>query len=79
MSEESVSTFDFKAQFFNGLGIPAVLLNGTVIEASDAGVEFNGVPDIQEYLEVGNLTAADNFGNALGESGTLSGDQVTLS
>ena len=78
MSESSVSKFDFKAQFYNGLGIPAVQPNGNLIEPTDTNVTFNGVPDIQEYLEVEKLKASDNFGNSLGESGVLTGDQVSL-
>ena len=73
MYDASSSTYDFKASFFNVAGSPAVKGDGSVVEVKHDNVTFNGVPDIQEYVEVIGAS-----GLTFGESGTLSTDNITM-
>tara|TARA_Y100000034_G_C6670245_1_gene294196 strand:- start:228 stop:530 length:303 start_codon:yes stop_codon:yes gene_type:complete len=82
MYDESVSLFDFKAVILSSLGAPAKNEDLTILELYDlgpgeSGQPFNGVPDIQEYIEVANLVCTDLEPGV--EDGELPDDTITIS
>ena len=77
MYDQSLSKYDFKVQMLGDNGDAGRLTNGIVPISLTAGnVSFNGVPDIQEYVEV---TKAVYLNNELtSDNVILDDDQVEL-
>jgi len=73
MYDASSSIFDFKVIFLNPEGSPALKPDGSVLEVLHDNVPFNGVPDIQEYVEVIGAS-----GLLYGESGDLLTDDLIM-
>lgn len=61
--------YDFRCLFLNPDNKPA-LSSGTPVYATHTNVTFNGVPDLDEYVEVKDLVCSNVSG---GETGTLPG------
>lgn len=61
-------SYNFRALFFNPGGDPAEVL-GDQVEAQEDYILFNGIPDIEEYIGVTNVTVMNgNFPDASGIS-----------